>query len=138
MRLVLPCLAFVAVLVTAGASAIVGPKIICQGLPPAQCQAAIAAAIPAANGHAVDLVVAEGYYDCVPGAFCGPSRGPSGGWPLSAVVAMRFEDRSRPLVVDVRDVFASPPVTDPIGVPEGYAASILRPFESASPSPTRP
>jgi hypothetical protein len=133
MRLVLLCLAFVAVLATTGACGF-GPKIVCQGLDSAQCQSAIGAAMPAANGHAVDLIVAEGYYDCPPGAICGLGalRADS---HLSAVVAMRFVDRSRPLVVDVRDVFASPPVTDPIGVPEGYAASILRPFESASPSP---
>jgi hypothetical protein len=107
------------------------PRVICESLDSVECNAAVIVARSSANGHAIDLVVAQGYYYCPVWAMCLIQSTPPGGWPLSAIVAMRLVGGG-PVMVSVSDVSAASPVVVPMG---NDPAFVLGRYERASPSP---
>jgi hypothetical protein len=107
------------------------PRVICESLDSVECNAAVMVARPSANGHAIDLVVAQGYYYCPVWAMCLMQSTPPGGWPLSAMVAMRLVGAG-PVMVSVSDVTAASPVVAPMG---NDPAFVLGRYERAGPSP---
>jgi hypothetical protein len=107
------------------------PRVICESLDSVECNAAVMVARPSATGHAIDLVVAQGYYYCPVWARCVMQPTPPGGWPLSAMVAMRLVGAG-PVMVSVSDVTAASPVVVPMG---NDPAFVLGRYERASPSP---
>jgi hypothetical protein len=142
MHLCRPSFGLLAVLVTLAACAsspqpssstrrVAEPRVVCESLDSVECNAAVMVARPSATGHAIDLVVAQGYYDCPVWAMCLMQPTPPDGWPLSAMVAMRLVGAG-PVMVSVSDVTAASPVVVPMG---NDPAFVLGRYERASPSP---
>ena len=97
----------------------------------AQCHAAVAEVF-GFLGHedSASLVVVQGYRHCLPWARCPLSVPPPSGWPLSAMVAVRFNDGTRPVMVNVPDVAAITPAVVPMG---NDPAIMLAPYDSGTP-----